>query len=449
MLERVKRYIEENKLLFPKEKVLVGVSGGADSVALLDMLYHLGYHCIICHCNFHLRADESLRDEHFVHALATSYQLPFIKTDFDTQRYAKEKNLSIEMAARELRYTWFEEKRQEYNASAIAVGHHLDDSVETTFLNLCRGTGIRGLTGIRAKNGNIVRPLLTLSKKDILTYLSAGSLSFVTDSTNEDSIYTRNFIRNKIIPLFEELNPDFNQTMQRTQEYLTDTEAIYRQAVEYWKSNIVKQKAQQWEIAVPVLLSSPAPSTILFEILSPFGFNSAVIKDISGHLTDIPGKTFYNSDVTYRVILHRDCLILSPNKKATEDPIYLIEENTSGISLPISLRLTIQENSPDFCFNKKKETAYFDLEKLAFPLILRHWKKGDRFVPFGMKGKKKLSDYFTDRKMCLPEKEMLWILCNAKDEILWIVGERADNRFRVTETTRDILRIDFFPDKGK
>ena len=439
MVQRVEKYIRDNRLLVDSDKVIAGVSGGADSVVLLDILQRLGYQCVVCHCNFRLRGEESVRDELFVEKLALSYSLPYVKTDFETERYAAEHKISVEMAARELRYRYFEEMRIKHHADVIAVAHHRDDSTETLLLNLCRGTGIRGLTGIRPQNEKIVRPLLCLSKKDILAYSNEHNLSYVIDSTNEESIYTRNFIRREIIPLFEKINPEFQSAVQRTGENLSGVNAFYSQAIEKHKQRaFLCPNNDNIKISISEIQSSVSPQTLLFEILNPYGFNSSAAADVYESLTGVSGKEFYSE--SHRLIKDRDFLILTENKNTADNEYFTIDKDAELIEYPISLKFSVVKNTPDFIIRKNKNTAYFDLDKMNYPLQLRRWEKGDWFIPFGMKGKKKISDYFSDKKYSLIDKENAWLLCSG-NRIIRIIGERSDNRFRVDEKTVNILMI--------
>lgn len=434
--QKVELYIKENNLLPPNAKIILGVSGGSDSVAMLDILHNLGYECIVAHCNFHLRGEESYRDEYFVEKLAAKYGLQFIFTHFDTKKYVQNGAMSIEMAARELRYAWFEKIRKENNADFVAVAHHMDDSVETVLLNLIRGTGVRGLSGISNKNGNIVRPLLGISHSEVLTYLKEKELTFVLDSTNQEEVYTRNKIRLSVIPLLETINPSVKQAINRTAENIQQVEKIYLAYADKAKRKIFVDN----RINIPLLLQLAEPKTILFEILFPFGFNPATVENIYDSIEAQSGKIFY-SDM-YRLIKDRECFILEEYDftSASEGKSHIINKNDGQITEPFSMTFEIMASQSDFEFEKTTQIAYFDYQKILFPLTLRKWQHGDWFIPFGMQGKKKLSDYFTNKKYSIIDKENVWLLCSGR-RIIWIVGDRADNRFRITDETKKILKI--------
>ena len=439
----VRAYIEKQQLLSGDGPVLVGLSGGADSVALLALLVQLDYPCVALHCNFHLRGDESVRDEQFAREMARTQDVPFYKIDFDTTAYGAEHHLSIEMAARELRYNWFEEMRLRLGAQAIAVAHHRDDSVETVLMNLVRGTGIRGLGGIRPKNGYVVRPLLAVSRSEILDWLAEQQLSYVTDSTNLSDAYTRNFIRLRVLPLLEELNPSVKAAIARTADHLAETEAIYLHVVEKARRELLEE---DFRIPIARLMEYPSPATILYELLKPYGFTRQVADDVFRSLTGESGKMCYSPD--YRLLKDREYLLLSPVKKEEEQEYTftaddIVEEIWRG---PVELSFFKSVITTDFCFRKDKHIAYFDYDKLSFPLTLRKWKEGDWFIPFGMKGRKKLSDYFSDHKFSRMDKEQTWLLCSGEN-ILWIVGERSDNRYCIDKTTKSVLVVNFFSTK--
>lgn len=440
MRDLVRAYIEKYQLLTENRPVLVGVSGGADSIALLTILVELGYSCIAAHCNFHLRGEESLRDERFTKEYVEKLQIPFVKIDFETEQYAAENHLSIEMAARELRYRWFEKQRIHWEAQAIAVAHHRDDNVETFLMNLIRGTGIRGLSGIQPKNGFVVRPMLAVSREEIQNWFAKRNLSYVTDSTNLSDAYTRNFIRLRILPLLEEVNPSVKKAIARTSEHLAATEVIYLQVIEEARKEVFDSENR---LSIAALMKYPAPNSVLYELLKVYGFSRSVVEDIYSSLTKESGKVFFSS--SFRLIKDRDYLLFSPLVKE-EIQEYILNGDEKEWIGPIELSFESVVITTDFQIRKEKNIAYFDADKLTFPLTLRKWQEGDWFIPFGMKGRKKLSDYFSDRKFSRLEKEQTWLLCSG-DTIIWIVGERSDNRFCLDKMTKRALVVNFFPTK--
>ena len=418
--QRIKQYIEKEDLFSSGSKILIALSGGADSVALLCILHAAGYPCEAAHCNFHLRGEEANRDEQFVRQLCKKYGIHLHTIDFDTTRYAAEKHISIEMAARELRYNWFEEIRNQCRADVVAVAHHQDDSVETILLNLIRGTGITGLLGIRPRNGVIVRPLLCINREEIMRYLQSIGQDYVTDSTNLEDEYTRNKIRLNLLPLMQTINPSVKNSLIETGNYLSDVATIYNRYIEEAKTRIATTEG----IRICELVKEPAPEALLFEILHPLGFNSAQIKDIVHSLHGQSGKQFSSKE--WRVIKDREFLLLE--KIQSEDK----EE------LPFQIIKEEKEYTSDFQIPREKGTACFDADKLDGTISYRKWRTGDTFIPFGMKGKKKVSDYLTDRKFSISQKERQWVLC-CGERIAWLIGERTDNRFRIDETTRRVV----------
>lgn len=418
--QRVIQYIEKEALFSPDHKILIALSGGADSVALLCLLHTAGYHCEAAHCNFHLRGDESNRDEAFVRQLCLKHKIRLHTVDFNTTQYATEKRISIEMAARELRYQWFEDIKNKYQADVIAVAHHQDDSVETMLLNLIRGTGITGLLGIRPHNGAIVRPLLCVSREEIIDYLQHIGQDYMTDSTNLEDEYTRNKIRLNLLPLMQEINPSVKNSLIETSNHLNGVATLYNKCVSEAKQRITHPEG----IHIDSLLKEPAPETILFEILYPCGFNPAQIKDIAKSLNGQPGKQFCSKE--WRVIKDRDFLLI--------EPIQPEDKSTPHFQLTKEE----VEYTADFQIPRDKAIACFDADKLNEEMHFRLWQPGDTFIPFGMKGKKKVSDYLTDRKFSISQKERQWVLC-CGDRIAWLIGERTDNRFRIDETTKRMV----------
>lgn len=435
MKEQIQQYIIQHQLLSGEKPVVVGISGGADSVALLHILVSLGYKCIAAHCNFNLRGDESFRDEQFTIDFTQRLQVPLCKISFETNKYAQENRLSVEMAARELRYRWFEELLNTYDADAVAVAHHRDDSVETLLINLTRGSGLTGLTGIKPKNGNVVRPLLCVSREDIYAYIENNGLEYVTDSSNSSDIYTRNFIRLKVIPLLEEINPSVKASLARTANHLYDASLIYNHSIEEARRVIIQNN----RLSISALLSFPAPATILYEMLKPYGFSRTVCESIFTILDKDSGRIFYSS--THRLLKDRSDLLIDV-LSGEDNRAYLINLEDDNVDLPVELKPEIVVIKEDYQIEKDRKFAYFDFDKLSFPLVLRHWQEGDWFVPFGMKGKKKISDYFSDKKFSLFDKEKTWLLCSGQD-VIWIVGERTDNRYRIEKTTKRVLKLKF------
>lgn len=436
MLPTIQTYIAQHALLQPGQPVIVGFSGGADSVALLHVLTRLGYPCIAAHCNFHLRGDESDTDAAFARRMAEALGIPFHQADFDTERYARRHGVSTEMAARTLRYRWFEALRRDTRAQAIAVAHHSDDNVETILLNLIRGTGLRGLCGMRPRNGHIVRPLLCVDRAQIIRWLADRGFTYRTDSTNASDAYRRNFVRLRLLPLMEQLNPAVRTAIQGMAGHLTDVEAIYRDAIESQRPSLIDADGR---IPIDALLRSPAPRAMLFELLRPYGFTPTQCADLARALRSEPGRTFHSPGGRWHVLKDRAHLILYPTADADARTFTLAPGNE--LQAPIRLRIEVRPAADARAISRSPSVATFDADRIPLPLTLRHWRAGDAFVPFGQPGRKKLSDYFTDHKFSRLRKAATWILCTARGDILWIVGERIDNRFRVTPQTRQWLMI--------
>jgi len=437
MVQKTLNYIEKKKLLNVGDKVIVGLSGGADSVVLLHLLHNLGYTCLAAHCNFHLRGEESDRDEQFAAGFAVSLNLPFFKQDFDTRSVAKKRGISIEMAARELRYRWFAELQKNQQADAIAVAHHRDDSIETMLLNLIRGTGIKGLTGIQPRTGCLIRPLLCVSKKEILQYAQTKNLPFITDSSNENVDLIRNKIRLQVIPLLETINPAVRETIVQTMDNLNETAKIYETEIE--KAGRIVYDQDKRSISIPLLKTFPSPESILFELLKSYGFNKDVIREIGNAMDSQSGKMFYAQD--YYLVKDRDELLLSPFVRE-EEKEYFIRADETLLEFPFRMEISLRINETIADIEKNTHTACLDYDKLHFPLTLRRWKIGDKFVPSGMKSFQKLSDFFTNRKFSKIQKEKTWILTSG-NEIVWIVNHRIDERFKADNETKNryILKL--------
>ena len=419
LVKKVKEFIEKEELFSKQDKILVALSGGADSVALTRILITLGYHCEAAHCNFELRGEESDRDEDFVRNFCRSLNIKCHSIHFETRRYAAQQSISIEMAARELRYNWFSKICEESDCQVVAVAHHKDDSVETMLLNLIRGTGINGLLGIRPKNGNVVRPLLCASRQEVVAYLHRMNQTYVTDSTNLEDEYTRNKIRLNLLPLMEEINPSVKDGLVKTSSYLNDVSKVYQQAIKESIDRIFITPEK--EISIEKLMNEPAPQALLFEVLSPLGFNSTQVEEVYGSLNGQPGKRFISSQ--WQVVKDRDLLLIEKVKTANDKPQIIFEEVLF---------------TKEFVIPKDKNTACFDANKFKGVISIRKWEKGDYFIPFGMKGKKLVSDFMTDSKFSLLKKQQQWVLsCN--DQIAWLIGERTDNRFRIDDSTQKVI----------
>lgn len=415
--------------------VLVALSGGADSVALLHVLRMLNFKVEAVHCNFELRGAESDRDEIFVRKLCSKMQVKLHVSHFDTRDYASRKGISIEMAARELRYAYFENLRQERKASCIAVAHHRDDNVETVLLNLIRGTGIHGLTGMASRNGFIVRPLLGVSRADIEAFLAAEGQDFVTDSTNLQDEVVRNKIRLNILPLLKDINPAIVHTLQVTATRLAGTAVYYDRAID----EACKRVCHDDCIDTVMLRREPAPMAVLYEILSPKGFNNQQVEEIYKQINGLPGKVYESRE--WRLLRDRDCFRLRHKDESggclcTVLPLQGVVRVTPQIQFVI--RRVVVDAS--FSVPRHKDCVCMDMDKLTLPLTVRLIRDGDRFIPFGMKGEKLVSDYLTNLKKSLFEKERQLVVCSG-GQIAWLVGERPDNRFRVDDHTRSVLCI--------
>ncbi len=434
------KYVSKNNLFSEKDHLLVAVSGGVDSVVLCELLQQAELKFSIAHCNFQLRGVESERDEKFVTNLATKYNVPFFVKKFDTEKYATENKMSIQVAARELRYEWFNEIVTSFTlhqTSYIATAHHANDSTETMLMNFFKGTGIKGLHGILPKQQNIVRPLLFATKEEIKQFATEHHLDFVEDSSNESDKYTRNFFRNTLLPQIEDVFPKVQQNLQKNIERFTEVEIIYNNFVEQTKQKLCEVKGDEIHIPILKLKKSSPLKTVFFEILNEYNFTASQTDEALKLLDSETGK--YISSTTHRLLKNRNWLIISPLETIKEN-IILIEENNSEVFFE-KCKLQI-EKIPNYqlsIFNSQL-IAQLDFSKVKFPLLLRKWKTGDYFYPLGMKKKKKLNRFFIDNKLSLTQKEKTWVVESNK-HIIWVVGMRIDERFKVTNATKDILEI--------
>lgn len=434
--EKTLRYIHRHMPAVANGKILAAVSGGADSVALLRVLAALGCNCIAAHCNFHLRGDEADRDEAFVRKLCHDLDIELRCTDFDVEAYKKSYGVSTEMACRELRYDWFERQRAALGCSVIAVAHHRDDNIETFFLNLVRGSGITGLAGIKPCNGKIVRPLLGSSRDEIINYLKTLGQDYVTDSTNLENDYARNKIRNVMLPEISRLFPSAMAGIELTLDNLQGDYAVWSGAVEAFKRDAVEACGHgQIKIDRRKLAASADPATLLNALLSRYGFNGEQTKAIAS--ASRVGAVFESKEYVAEVG-RNDISVFSPGSFNNAETYAL--SDAGRIEKEKGILIEIVDNSPEFEFDRSRKTAYFDADATGDRLTVRHWRQGDRFRPFGMKGTKKLSDYFNDRKFSLMQKLSTPIV-EMQGRIVWIAGERAADDFRVTPSSRRILTM--------
>ncbi|MCR5014561.1 MAG: tRNA lysidine(34) synthetase TilS [Bacteroidales bacterium] len=493
-------------------KLVLALSGGVDSMTLADLLMKCDIAFVAAHCNFHLRGAESDGDERFVRDFADAHGLTLYVKDFDTEAYAKEQGISIEMAARDLRYAWFEELRQRLDYDYVVVAHHADDQLETFFINLLRGAGLRGLKGMQALNGTILRPMLETSREEIMRYALDNHLVWREDHTNAETLYLRNKIRHELLPVIDGISKEGRGAILKSIRHLSSENELYRE--------LVKEKLSQLETTGDVADETPVVNTgetpdanlaespdanlaespdanlvespgvnlgeasrslrsfhtpkglseqLLFEYLRDFGFNTDQVHFIHEALNGQPGKCFLSP--THRLVIERDSIELSPrvrssisastsdfNQSSDSTPNHSSDStpNLSSDSTPNHSSVPILSLSPgvspsldaqlfacdaSFVLDKSPKVAQLDYEKLVFPLKLRKWQAGDRFHPLGMKGSKLLSDFFVDQKMSTRQKEQCHVLTTADDQIVWVVGRRVDDRFKVTATTKSVLKI--------
>lgn len=433
MLSRLKIHLKDLSFLNGK-KLLLAVSGGIDSMVLVHVFKQLGYNIAIAHCNFKLRAEESDGDENFVRSVASVNNIVFFVNHFDTKEYSDLNKVSIQISARELRYNWFKELMVNEQFDYLLTAHHLDDSAETFLINFTRGTGVEGLLGIPQQNGAVVRPLLPFTRSEIEDYAKQNDIQWREDSSNASDKYLRNKLRHHVLPLLKELNPSFAQSFTQTLENLQQVQALAKDAAHMVYDATVTETGERKTIYLQSLLGHIHYKAYLFQWLQPFGFTAW--DDIFALVSAQPGKFVVSA--THRLLKDRDVLILEPLKSTVNDifEVFLENQNTT---LPIDLRLDLVEDEIE---NTAKNVLFVDNELIKFPLFVRKWQEGDYFYPLGMNGqRKKVSKFFKDEKMSLTEKEDTWLLCS-ENEIIWIVGHRADNRFKVTTQTTQILKIE-------
>lgn len=426
---------------------LLAISGGVDSVVLGQLLFEKGIPFELAHCNFQLRGEESVRDEDFVRDLAQKWNAPLSVKHFDTMAYAAENKCSIQVAARDLRYAWFHELLDKKNKQVLlATAHHANDSVETMLMNIMRGTGIEGLHGIVPKRGKIIRPLIFATKQEMLEYAASKDLLWVEDSSNESSKYTRNFIRNEMIPAAEKIFPAAIENMLGTIEKMKEAEQLYLQAVTHHKKKLLFQTKGEWQIPVLLLQKTPPVKTITWELIKPFGFTEGQIDEVLKLCSSETGAYVQAAD--WRIIRHRKWLVIAP-VQTTQAAHIVIEGEQGETRLPHATLQWNASNAFDFETLKKLATteAVLDAKHLEFPLILRPWKDGDYLYPLGMRKKKKVARLLIDLKLSKTAKEQVWVL-ESNRKIVWVVGLRIDDRFKVTPATAKVLQLQFVSHRG-
>lgn len=452
ILQQVAGFVARNQLLAADNKYIVALSGGADSVALLLIMKALGYDVEAAHCNFHLRGKESERDENFCVSLCESLGIILHRIHFDTLTYAQLHKVSIEMAARDLRYSYFEQLRRDINADAICVAHHKDDNVETILLNLVRGTGMNGLTGISPRNGFILRPLLCIGREDILEYLEAENQDYVTDSSNLVDDVQRNKIRLNVLPLLEKVNPAVKDNILTMARWIAEASTIVEASLDEAKAKAgssLSVGAKNHD-AKPMLNDSlsvdiskieeyPSAEYLLWDILKDYGFNSSQVALVAENLHATTGTSWLSS--SHELTLDRGRLIITPLDKEEGRQMRIPEAGTYVYTELCKLKIEQKEINENYTISRSSDKVCLDAQKVKFPLMIRRVARGDRFVPFGMKGSKLVSDFLTDQKVALPLKRRQLVVADAGGNILWVVGKRLDGRFAVSPCSKSVVEI--------
>lgn len=440
LVEKFQRYIKDHALVEPDDKILLTVSGGVDSMVMMDLFVSAGYHVGVAHCNFQLRGDESEEDEVLVAKRAAAYGIPFYNYRFDTYKEMEATGESVQMAARRLRYNWFNQLSTEHGYDAISIAHHADDSIETFFINLMRGTGLKGLTGIHKVNGKIIRPLLFASRREILDYASLKKIPFREDSSNQSTKYMRNKIRLGIVPILRDINPNFTELMGTNISRLTDAQLFIDRCLETILSNVVT-KADGLTTIDPTKIDPKMPlNYVVYEIMSSgYGFKGDVVDGLFEALQrGATGKRFYSKD--YAAYIDRGRIVVAPitcNDACETEMKINAHKMYCGNNIIIAEHTDIDKIDS---LRQPENIALLDEDKLQWPLKFRKWHEGDTFIPFGMDGHKKVSDFLINEKVSLPEKERQFVMVSGED-IVWLVGRRIDDRYRVDGSSENILKL--------
>lgn len=433
MQQKFENHIAQNFDFLIGKKLLLATSGGIDSMVMLDLFHKLPFEIAIAHCNFQLRGVESFGDQKFIQDYADATEIPLFLTQFDTEAFANDYKLSTQVAARKLRYSWFYELLETENYDYILTAHHADDNLETFLIHLVRGTGIDGFTGIPSQNGKVIRPFLIFSRSEIEQYAKNNVIEWREDSSNASDKYLRNKIRHNLVPIFKELNPEFLTSFQKTQNHLHESKTMVDDASFLVYQQVAKEKGTEIHFELNQLKKLPNYKSYLYHWFNGFGFSAW--EDIYDLVDAQSGKQVFSNE--FRLLKNRDFLILSPIQSEDENEEYFINKNQKEVKIPLNLLLSKVADIS----NVSNTTIFVHEDKLWYPLVLRRWRDGDVFQPFGMEGKsKKVSKFFKDEKLSLIEKEKTWLLCS-DNEIVWIVGIRQDERFKVKTTTKNILKI--------
>jgi len=448
LLKSFIKYNQDQNLFQKDDYLLLAVSGGADSVTLCELCFQAGFHFEIAHCNFQLRGEESERDEKFVHQLAKKYRAKVYVKRFDTKKYGEENKISIQVAARELRYKWFEELLQSddphstfniQHSTYLLTAHHANDNIETLLMNFFKGTGIKGLQGIVPKQGKIIRPLLFAKKEEILSFIEENKLEFVEDSSNNSDKYTRNYFRHQLIPAIQKVFPQVEENLLNNIEKFKEIEILYQQSIDLHKEKLIEQKGNEIHIPVLKLLKTRPLKTIVYEVIKAYGFSPHQTEEVVNLLKSESGK--YISSATHKIIRNRSWLIIAPINTLEANHI-LINKNDTEIDFAIGKLKIRRLTERPTTLSASEFIVTLDAKNISFPLLLRKWKLGDYFYPLGMQKKKKLSRFFIDQKLSLTDKEKIWVIESDK-KIIWIIGKRIDDRFKITDKTTDVLSIHF------
>jgi len=439
MLERFLNFISRHKLIDSDDRILLAISGGIDSVVMCELFHQSGIRFDIAHCNFSLRGEESDGDELFVRNLGEKLNVKVYVKEFDTQSFAVKEGISIQMAARDLRYLWFKQLALGHGYHKIAIGHNLDDQAETFFINLLRGTGIAGLRAMKPYHEGLIRPLLIFSREEIVNFATENECSFREDSSNASDKYMRNRIRHHLLPLLKELQPELYPVFSENIERLADTETVYLNEIERQRQLKVHVSGNRHLINIERLIDLNPLHTYLFEFLKPYEFNETTVSQLISVLNDIPGKIFLSA--SHRLIKDRESLIIEPLEDSKHENVEVfIDEDTVHTDVPLHIEFTILDRHQFTAFNPSPLIAWIDKGKLTFPLTLRRMQTGDKFRPLGMKGFRKLSDFLTNLKIPLPDKQNTFVITSGVD-IVWVVGYRVDDRYKVTSSTSEIFKI--------